>query len=169
MPCQIDSVFEQVVVDSLEFARHGRVVSGGVRVAVLERIKDMLAADSGVLACELRGLQGADGKYYLRLLVSGGLTLLCQRCLGPLVFSVTIDSTMLLVAPGESWPDEELANDGCDAIEAAGELSVLALVEDEVLLALPIVPRHEHCLPLVAAEAEQKPSPFMALTKLKNH
>jgi uncharacterized metal-binding protein YceD (DUF177 family) len=52
-----------------------------------------------------------------------------------------IKSRLQLVGPGEEWPDEDLADDSADAIEAEKELAVLSLVEDEVLLALPIAPR----------------------------
>jgi uncharacterized metal-binding protein YceD (DUF177 family) len=48
-----------------------------------------------------------------------------------------IKSRLQLVGP-EEWPDEDLADDSADAIEAEKELAVLSLVEDEVLLALPI-------------------------------
>lgn len=44
------------------------------------------------------------------------------------------------MAPGEEWPDDDLADDSADAIEAEKALAVLSLVEEEVLLALPIAP-----------------------------
>jgi hypothetical protein len=55
-------------------------------------------------------------------------------------FRWRIRSRLQLLAPGEEWPDEDLADDSADAIEAEKELAVLSLVEDEVLLALPIAP-----------------------------
>jgi uncharacterized protein len=82
---------------------------------------------------------------------------------------VEIDSKLMLVAPGEEWPDEELEDDGTDAIEASRELAVLALVEDEVLLALPVAPRHEVCALPAAVETQSRPSPFAVLAKLKDH
>jgi uncharacterized protein len=55
------------------------------------------------------------------------------------------------MAPGEEWPDDDLADDSADAIEAEKALAVLSLIEEEVLLALPIAPRHEQCEPPSAA------------------
>ena len=46
---------------------------------------------------------------------------------------------------------------------------VLELIEDEVLLALPISPRHGECRPSAAVENEYGPSPFAVLAKLKDH
>ena len=129
----------------------------------------MLADNAGSLDCELRGGRDGEGKPYLDLRVVGSLNLSCQRCLMPMPFGLDIDSRLMLVAPGGEWPDEELAEDGPDALEASRELAVLPLVEDEVLLALPIVPRHEVCRPPVATETEHRPSPFAALSKLKDH
>lgn len=169
MSCQADGSIGQAVIDSLEFAREGSVVAGSVAVAVLGRLADMLADNAGSLDCELRGGRDGEGKPYLDLWVAGSLNLRCQRCLMPMPFGLDIDSRLMLVAAGESWPDEELAEDGTDAIEASRELAVLPLIEDEVLLALPIVPRHEVCRPPVATETEHRPSPFAALAKLKDH
>ena len=53
-------------------------------------------------------------------------------------------------------------------------LDVLELIEDELILALPLVPRHEpHCpVPLAAPEgavsaAPEEPHPFAALAALR--
>jgi len=74
-----------------------------------------------------------------------------------------------LIAPGEEWPDDDLVDDGADAIEAEKALAVLSLVEEEVLLALPIAPRHEQCEPPSGGAAGHGPSPFAALAALKKH
>jgi uncharacterized protein len=103
----------------------------------------------------------------------------CQHCLAEVGFECAIDSRLLLIpsgAPEESWPADELESDEYDAMPASRELSVLELVEEEVLLALPIVPRHADCLlpaaALVGAGAEIEesvPSPFAVLAGLKKH
>jgi uncharacterized protein len=71
------------------------------------------------------------------------------------------------VAPGDAWPDEDLADDEADAIAADKMQSVLALIEDEVLLALPIAPTHAACESPVASNGNGKQSPFALLAKLK--
>lgn len=164
------------VIDSLEFSREGRTLEGEITVAALGRLGDVVVEPVGTLHCILRGLppgQGFDAKPGLELVVSGSLKLRCQRCLQPMDHPLRVASRLQLIAAGEPWPDEdegedvEPDDDAWDAIEASREQSVLALVEDEVLLALPIVPRHEACEPPVAVEDEQEPSPFAVLAKLK--
>jgi len=168
------------VIDSLEFSRQGREISGVVAVAALDRLADVLVEPVGSLNCTLRGLAGEqrqDGKPGLELEVAGSLKFRCQRCLQVMDFPLRVVSRLLLLAPGEMLPndviedDDEVAGDELDdewdAIEASREQSVLALIEDEVLLALPIVPRHDACEPPVAMKDEHEPSPFAVLAKLK--
>lgn len=172
MSRQAGSDQRQVVVNSLEFAREGGRRAGEVPVAALDRLADALVDTTGTLAWDLLGLRDADGESWLVLRVAGVLNLRCQRCLGSLPFPVAIERRLLLVPPGAPWPEDELedpsVDDGSDAIEADRELAVLALVEEEVLLALPIAPRHESCEPPRAVVKEQEPSPFAVLAKLKH-
>lgn len=159
----------ETVIDSPDFARHAGSLHGSVSVARLTRLADQLVDQAGSLVFELHGVRDDEGKSFLTLRVAGKLMLRCQRCLAAMPYEVAIDSKLLLVAPGEQWPEEELEDDRMDAIEASRELAVLALVEDEVLLALPVVPRHEKCALPVATETQSRPSPFAALAKLKDH
>lgn len=168
------------VIDSLEFSRQGRVISGEVAVAALGRLADIVVEPVGSLHCTLRGLPGEqrqDGKPGLALEVRGSLKFRCQRCLQMMDYPLCVASHLLLLAPGEMLPDDVVEDDEVvagdeledewDAIEASREQSVLALIEDEVLLALPIVPKHEACEPPAAMKDEHEPSPFAALAKLK--
>ena len=99
--------------------------------------------------------------------IAGEPVLCCQRCLGGVKFPLVISSRLQLMAPGEEWPDDDLVDDSADAITAEKALAVLSLVEDEVLLALPIAPRHEQCDSPLAVAGENGSSPFAALVALK--
>ena len=99
----------------------------------------------------------------------------CQRCLQPVALDLDVVRALRFVA------DEATA----EAVDAESEDDVLALprrldlhelVEDELLLALPLVPMHEECplsLPMSAgfegdeAASEIAPKPFAALAGLK--
>jgi uncharacterized protein len=178
MSCQEEQDLAGVVIDSLKFAADGGCMSGKLDLSSLPRLADMLAGTDGILVCELSGFQDSGdrtGKLGLHLRVTGRLNLWCQRCLAEVEFECNIDSRLLLMPPGapeSAWPEDELESDDYDAIPASRELSVRALVEDEVLLALPIVPRHADCLPpgSSAVEVESgEPSPFAVLAGLKIH
>ncbi len=184
------------VIDSLKFAADEGRIAGRLALADLPRLADVLVDNAGWLGCELTGNRetGEPGKPGLHLRVSGRLALRCQRCLGEVGFECDIDSRLLLVpsgagsaggqrsgdGSGDAWPEDELEAEDYDAIPASREMSVLELVEEEVLLALPLVPRHADCLPPAglaadAAAVEEKssgPSPFQvlgAVRGLKKH
>jgi uncharacterized protein len=179
MSCREDQDFAEVIIDSLKFAADEDCVAGRLAVSRLTRLDDMLMSREGWLDCRLTGFRERDEsgteKFGLHLRVSGRMGLCCQRCLGEVGFECAIDSRLLLVpsgVPSSEWPEDELEADDYDAIPASRELSLLSLVEEEVLLALPIVPRHAKCqLPadVGVEEEESEPSPFAALAGLKKH
>jgi len=161
-----------IIFDSLAFARDAGEISGVLAVKDLPRLSGFAAADSGSgsgqLSCRLRGGRGEDGKLCLWLAVSGELCLSCQRCLQPLLLPLQFESRLLLVPSGASWPDEELVDDSADAIEALAEQPLASLVEEEVLLALPLAPRHESCaLPAESGADDRPASPFAVLVRVK--
>ena len=138
---------EQVVINSTEFARNGESLQGRVAVEKLDRLRGALFADEGALDYTLTGWCGEQGDLLLGCAVTGVLQLRCQRCLGALAFSVSLDVKLKLAEDGLALADlvdedgfSQL--DGADSIRAEPGLNVLALVEDEVLLGLPMVPMH---------------------------
>lgn len=161
--------FGEFVFDSLKFARERGCRAGEVPVGKLQRLADLLADEEGSLAWKVTGVCDAEGKLFLVLDVSGELHLKCQRCLAALVFQLRIRSRLQLVAPGAKWPDEALEDDGSDPIEALEAQPLLPLVEDEVLLALPIAPRHESCAVPGYVQESSETSPFATLGRLKKH
>lgn len=158
-----------IFIDSLKFAREEMHMAGEVPVHALERLSDVLADDEGTLAWRASGRRDGQHKPFLVLEVSGEIHLKCQRCLGALPFQLNIRSNLQLIASGAAWPDEGLEDDRVDPIEALEEQSLLSLVEDEVLLALPIAPRHETCSLPEYSESSAADSPFLALSRLKKH
>lgn len=164
-----------MVIDSLRFAAAEDCIAGKLALSRLPRLAEVLTKQDGWLDCRLAGYRetvGGAAKFGLHLQVTGRLSLVCQRCLAEVDFDCAVDSRLLLVSEGETWPEDELETDDYDAIEASRELSVLALVEEEVLLALPLVPRHADCRSPVqagTAEEEDGPSPFAVLAGLKKH
>ena len=81
-----------------------------------------------------------QGQSVARVALRGKLGSTCQRCMQPLAIELDTDSRVVLVA---SEVEAEAVPEGWETYLAAdGMLSIPALVAEEVLLALPIVPRH---------------------------
>ena len=155
------------VIDSAAFAREGRHIDGEIEVRTLPRLADSLAGDQGRLRFSARGETGPEGKLYLDLETDGTLSLRCQRCLAQLEFPVVLRSRFLLVPPGAAWPEDELTDDRFDAIAAEHEQDLVALIEQEVMLAIPLAPRHDQCALPGPADDKEKVSAFAALAALK--
>lgn len=158
---------ESFVIDLRALARDGRSVQRAVPVKNLGRLADSLLEPVGTVTFEFQGECDDEGKLYVDLRVQGDLVLQCQRCLEALVWPCGVRNRLLLLRAGEELPEDELENDEVDALEVEPQTDLLALVEDEVLLALPLVPRHENCEPPVKAGGNEEISPFAVLRQLR--
>ena len=154
------------VIDGLEFARTGSRLQVNWPVSDFPRLRDSLHADAGTIDCELQGIQEHLGRRALRLRLSGTLQLTCQRCLGALAQAVQVDEVLLLAQTQAEIDAEPLNPEAPERILAGREMQVHELVEDELVLALPIAPRHERCGGDKPGAAATKQSPFAGLKDL---
>ena len=136
-------------------------------ISELERLHDLLVEVVGEVAFRLRGFKGERGEAMLQLEISGVLPLACQRCLDAVPCDLDVDSLLELVPEGAELSEDELEDDTRDFLPVERELDVAELVEDEILLALPVAPRHEKCGLPGAADAGERINPFAALSGLK--
>jgi DUF177 domain-containing protein len=130
------------VIDGLQFAGAAGEKSGVLGMERLPRLAQARCSTEG-LEYHLRGGRADNGRPCLRLSVTGSIELICQRCLGPLRVPVAIDAELQLA---ESLREISEAEDDIDRVLASRRMDVGSLVEDEVILALPMAPRHEHCV-----------------------
>ena len=130
------------VIDGLQFARGALEQRGVVGMERLPRLAQLQCSTEG-LEYHLRGGRAGNGKPCLRLSVRGSVELHCQRCLDPIQVPIAIDAELQLA---ESPREISEADDEIDRVLASRNMSVGWLVEDEVILTLPMVPRHEECV-----------------------
>ena len=158
---------QQIVIDSLSFAREGKALQGELPVFGLERLHDSLAESVGVVVYRLHGRMSRQGKPQLVLEVAGEVPVVCQRCLGRLDYPLSIASVLELIADEADLSQDELEDDSRDFLVAQKEMDVAALIEDEIILALPVAPRHEDCALPDGSTRGTKVSPFAPLAELK--
>lgn len=159
----------QTTINCLEFAEKSLVIHGRISVSTLPRLDGVLSAKKGEVAYRLLGRINARGEPELELQVQGELSLACQRCLGPLPYALDAVTRFVLVSDEAQLPAPEEEDDSAEYLVADPHLDVAMLVEDEVLLNLPLAPVHaeEHCGGAQDALREQKESPFKVLQGLK--
>ena len=155
------------ISDGFAFARDRKVLEGSLLVSDLERLHDLLTEVSGELQYRVAGFKGERGESLVRVEVTGHLPLICQRCLEAIHFDLEVSTLLQLVSEGDELSQDELEDDTRDFLPVAGELNVAEMVEDEVLLALPVAPRHERCGFPGESDAGERLNPFAALASLK--
>lgn len=170
--------------DLFAFIRGGESVSGSIGLNDMSRLLAERAADApadaGHLFCwRMQGIvrdeavaagQSPRQRLFVDLEVDGAVWLQCQRCLRAYEQPLPV-RTRLEDARSEAEADAApLDDDESDVIVGSRSFDLIAQIEDELLLALPVSPRHEACPDAVepeAAPAEKKPSPFAVLANLK--
>lgn len=111
---------------------------------------------------------------WLDLHAHARMPLQCQRCLGSVETEVAVDRSLRFVA-GEEQAAVLDADSEDDVLALNRAFDLRELVEDELILALPLVPVHEVCpQPLrvpgddLPVEADSRPNPFAVLAALKS-
>jgi len=122
---------------------------------------------------ERRVLAGAGLQPSLAIDAATEITLECQRCLQRMRLLVHAERRIFFV-DGEDAAAALDAESENDVLASAPAFDLAELIEDELLLALPLVPRHERCPePLPRAFVEDDPAtapadnPFAVLAALK--
>ncbi|PVE06485.1 DUF177 domain-containing protein [Limnohabitans sp. Rim28] len=177
----MDKKIDPQHLDLQSFARDGLALRGEgaltdwPRLAVEEHGQELAA---GAVLWQLQGrwveqAGGAD-QIWLDLRASVQLPMQCQRCLTPVLQEVSAERSFRFVADEATAAalDDESEE---DILVLSRDFDALALVEDELILALPLVPLHEVCpevLPMSVADpafeaASERPNPFGVLASLK--
>jgi uncharacterized protein len=163
-----DTTGNGAVINSIEFARKSLEIRDTIAVSRFSRLSDVLAFSEGVLNYRLIGGPTQDGRLKLQLFVQGTLQLRCQRCLEAFQFELDIAPSFFIVSDESAIPSSEEETDE-DYLVAEAEMRVIHLIEDEILLSLPLSPKHElgYCGPDSKLNELKSPSPFAALQGLK--
>jgi len=122
---------------------------------------------------ERRGQHGGSPQVRLRLRAHARIARECQRCLQPVLLALDVDRSFRF-APTEEEAAALDAEVEDDVLVLSRQFDLRELVEDELLLALPIVPKHDDCpVPFASAvpvpiDQDNSPAhPFAALATLK--
>ena len=162
-------------LDLLQSARRDVSIAGRLAVADLSRLTPSLATERGEAAVELRIHLGTDRRVLVEGTIEAELQLQCQRCMQPMTLNVQARTRLAWVK--SEAEAAELAEQYEPLLAPDGRVTLAEIVTDELLLALPLVPRHEDgagcgktakaARPKRATPAEDRKKPFAALASLK--
>ena len=155
------------IVDPARLAREESRLTGVLTLAQLPRLADVLFDHDG----RVRYTTG-NGQPALRINLEADLGLRCQRCLERLPLHLDVERDVVLVADMRELDARDDEDDDTDAIPGVASLDLRELIEEEILLSLPMAPRHpeDACTAQPEASAVSgSESPFAALAGLKSH
>lgn len=167
------------------FARDASRLEGQKAWQDFERLSDLAwveaspASDNSPVQWEIVGemvpVAGGDAQIWLHLSAEVSFPMQCQRCMGPVLVDVQAQASFRFVA-NEATAEAEDDESEEDLLVLTPELDIWELMEDELIMAAPIVPKHDLCpdeVPMsVVDEAFEeamadRPNPFAALAQLK--
>lgn len=162
-------------IDPLRLARAGAQLRGRMPMADMERFASLLAQAPGEAEVELDFGIDVERRAFMRLQLRAEVMLVCQRCLGSVRHPIAVERLLGVVT---SEAQAEKLPDIYEPLYVTEEpLFLREVIEDELILSLPIVPRHAEgeCAPAVTGAGTDnkagavRENPFAVLAGLKNH
>lgn len=161
--------------ESVDFMRQvelNRKIEGGYPLAKMDRLSEALLSNEGYVTAKLE-FGHSVGFACLKAQATAKLMVKCQRCLEPIETEVTGNFKFALV---NSEDEFDLLPEEFEPYLLEGEeQSIIELIEDELLLSLPMVTAHtDACSDFMAKQGEaikaakDAAHPFAALKALKD-
>lgn len=159
-------------VDPFRYAEQGLSLDGIVKLTEMQRLAASLMDKNAIVTVNLKFGMDEQKITYLNGHLETSLSLQCQRCMEPLVYEIISDFSLGIVSTLDEANNLPEQYEPAMAVE--GNLALRDLIEDEIILNLPIIPKHEpeQCkvkLPLTDSGWEQGKgkNPFHVLESLK--
>lgn len=159
------------------FARAAAQLRGERALADWPRLSQDAVDSHGWVRWALQGhtrsVTGGADQIWLVLHASAEVALSCQRCLGPVRCPLTVERAFRFVADEAQAAQEDETSEE-DVLVWSERLDALALLEDELIMALPMIPMHatcqgEHVLTSKESDADvdadRRPNPFAVLSQ----
>ena len=165
-------------LDIRAFAQAQATLQGVAALGDWLRLREDAVQPQGEVHWQLTGQQravvGGEAEVWLSLQAQVQIPLVCQRCLAPVACDVAVERDFRFVADeAQAQLQDELAEE--DVLVWSRSFDALELVEDELIMALPMVPLHDYCptLPSAMTSAEdvqpnERPNPFAVLSALRD-
>ena len=158
-------------IDPLHLAKNKEHIEGFLSLDSLGRLEGVLLDNEGQVQYSLSFDFDAAGICLIESKIGAKLSVKCQRCLDPMGIEIKKSSILGVYRNFDEF--KKLKND-YEPFQLDEELIVVkTLVEEEVVLAIPLAPMHadKNCVKGMAAKAlkkTKKRNPFSILKKLKN-
>jgi len=164
-----------IEIDPFRFAQNGIQLEGQIQLNKMPRLTQSLLSSEGLVNVKMAFDVDEIGTPFMHGMFTCSVSMICERCMSPMDVTLSTNSLLAMVISErkivglaeqyEPW-----------LLESNDPVVLSTIVEDELILSLPLVPRHEEmCLPSEAwtvgdndeMESEKRESPFAMLAELK--
>ena len=169
-----------IEVDPFKLVEQGRLFNGRIPQQDFSRLQELLYSNNEnennkLIEVDLEFSRSDTGLPLIKGQIKAELQMVCNRCLD--ATNLTVDTSINVVLVSSDEQAERLQESFDIWLVEDQTLYLLDFIEDEILLAMPIVISHEDCEPAKAliealpsdenSEEQQKENPFAALKDLK--
>lgn len=155
------------LIEPMHLAERGVRLKGEIELSRMTRLAPLLKEQEGAVWVDILFSKNNEGVQCINGELKGGLTVLCQRCLEPMQIPIRAELRLELIDTLAAEP--RITDNYEPLLVTAGSVSLIELVEDELLLALPISPMHplSECAVTHYTAAPIRENPFAVLSHLK--
>jgi len=161
---------QPLLIDPTRLAVSGKQLAGYVELAGMPRLRELVQNHDGRVDYSLAFARDEQGVIRISGQVSTTLTLICQRCLNQMEWS--LDNPVNIGFTGNPEQIEILPDFVEPYITEAREIPLAGLVEEEVILGLPLAPLHDvvdcPAAQLVQQHAVKRENPFAILKDVRS-
>ncbi len=163
-------------IDPFRLAKNGLTLEGTLPLSGMARLAEIILDTQGDVYVSMQfGIDTILGTPFMRGQFSAALTLRCERCFESMVFDAEIECLLAILAHEHKIAGLSEEYDPW-VIGSEDVVTISDVVEDELILSLPLIPKHtQACLPdevwtsgKASEEIEEKVSPFAVLKTLKD-
>jgi uncharacterized protein len=156
-------------IDPIRLAEEGAHLRGTLSGDSMSRLRELTLLADQPVTVDLQFARTAQAGHWVRGTIRTQVEMTCRRCLKPLQIEIVAQPNCAVLQPGEAEPEEG------ETLIVEGPLSLIDLVEDELLLAMPMIPGHaegecELAAPMKTDKlsvTERKTNPFADLHGFK--
>ena len=155
-------------VDPIKLADSGTRLTGQLPVKAMGRLRALCLDESDKVSIDLSFERSGDRTLgRMQGPIVAGLQVVCQRCLEKMTLVLRAEPSAILVRAQDR---EDIIARDTDSLVIDGPILLSNIVEDELLLAMPMVPMHDidECLAGEHRHRQERPKPFSVLGELKH-
>ena len=158
-----------IEINPYRLVEQRRLLSGQIMLSDLPRIQELTTSNKGEVSVELEFARTDTGLPTMIGSLKGKVPLLCQRCMKS--FDFTVDNPLQVILLKSDAEAERLQESHDTWLVEDDRIFLQDFIEDELLLRLPLIAKHEECSldkAAIAASFDEESKNFLQEEETEN-